>query len=321
MPGSGNGWVDAHAHFIPECYRLAWSQAPNRFQDGMRGLPPWSISRLRDSCGLLGVSGAVVGVPSPGVWFGDDAAAARLAREVNEFGAALARDVAGLGFYGCLPLPAVDAGLAEIAYCHDELRADGFIVFSNADGGYPGDPRFAPVWAELDRLGATVLLHPCSPAGALDAGIPGPVVEFPLDTTRAVTSMLVHGTLARHRRMRVIVPHAGAAIPLLADRVAALAPQLVEGFQAGAHDELAALYYDLSGPVLPRQLPALLAMTDAERLLYATDAPFMPPDGVARWRQALADTPLLDDTQRAAVTSGTARSLFPRLGVQLGRST
>jgi 6-methylsalicylate decarboxylase len=66
----------------------------------------------------------------------------------------------------------VDSALTEIAYCFDELGADGVALLSNHAGIRPADERLVPVLAELDRRAAVVLLHPNTRPGheALSSG-------------------------------------------------------------------------------------------------------------------------------------------------------
>ena len=54
--------------------------------------------------------------------------------------------------------PRGQAQSAEIGYAFDTLGADGVILDTNAHGIYPGDQRLDPVFAELARRRATVLL-------------------------------------------------------------------------------------------------------------------------------------------------------------------
>ncbi len=67
-------------------------------------------------------------------------------------------------------------------------------------------------------------MHPTSPhcAGclALVLGQPRPIIEFMFESTRAVANMLDRRTLDRFPNLRLIVTHAGAAMPVLADRIA-----------------------------------------------------------------------------------------------------
>src|SRR3546814_11105478 len=77
----------------------------------------------------------------------------------------------------------------------------------------------SPVLRELDRRRARVLLHPTSPAcwQHTSLGYPRPMIEFLFDTTRAVTDLVLNGTIARSPALELIVPHAGAVLPLVAE--------------------------------------------------------------------------------------------------------
>jgi hypothetical protein len=83
--------------------------------------------------------------------------------------------------------PRGQAQSAEIGYAFDTLGADGVILDTNAHGIYPGDQRLDPVFAELARRRATVLLHPASPPcwQQTALGRPRPMIEFIFDTARA----------------------------------------------------------------------------------------------------------------------------------------
>ncbi|HWE91126.1 MAG TPA: amidohydrolase family protein [Pseudonocardiaceae bacterium] len=314
MPRSER-WLDVHAHLIPPAFADTWRAAPAAYRDGMPGLPPWSLAGAIDSMDRLGVHAAAVSVPSPGVSFGSPTDAPELARRFNAESADIVRGSGGrLGLLACLPLPDTGAALAEIDYWAAEPEVHGFVLFSNYAGRYLGDPAFRPVIAELARRGATALLHPTSPphADAVCRGRPAALVEFPFETSRAITDLLLSGVLADHTGLRLIVPHAGGTLSVLADRVNVLA-RAMSPTGVDVLAGLRSLYYDLAGPVLPRQLAALLGVTDPDHLVYGTDLPFMPAEPVHRWQRDLAGTELLDERQRQAMAWNTAAALFPRL--------
>jgi hypothetical protein len=165
---------------------------------------------------------AVLSISSPGIRLGNRDAARALARRVNEDGAAaVAAHPGGFGLFASLPLPDIDASLEEIAYASDVLDADGFVLMTNYDGVYPADDTLKDVIAELDRREAVVALRPTSPPGweAVARGRPRPMLEFPFDTTRAVFDLILSRRLEHHPRIRLIVPHVGSALSVLADRV------------------------------------------------------------------------------------------------------
>jgi hypothetical protein len=169
-----------------------------------------------------GIDRAILSMSSPGVHFGNDAAARVLAREVNEAGAWISQQYPDrFGQFAALPLPDADGALVEIAYALDDLGADGVILLSNSGGRYLGDSHLSPVLAELDQRRAVILLHPTSCVGHehVSCGRPRPMIEFLFDTARTVVDFILSGAAERFPNLQLIVPHAGGVLPLLADRV------------------------------------------------------------------------------------------------------
>ncbi|MGE0622047.1 MAG: amidohydrolase family protein [Pseudomonadales bacterium] len=327
---AGQGLVDVHHHFLPDAYRRAAVAAGHAQPDGMPELPAWSEMEMLAMMDAVGVEFAALSISSPGVWFGDDAAAADLARLVNEEGARLkSAHPTRVGFFASLPLPHVERALAEIDHAFDALHADGVVLYSNTADVYPGDARFEPVFRELNRRKAVVFLHPTSPScpccqqqacsSEREGALPRPVLEFMFETTRAVTSLIVSGTLTRHPDMKVIVPHAGATLPVLADRIATTAAAgLIPGLRDQGDDPvfgpLRRLYYDVAGMPVPRLLPALRTFADPAHLLYGSDWPFTPQRAVRALLGALEGHLSPEAAVLAAIRRDNAARLFPRLG-------
>ncbi|WP_420037342.1 amidohydrolase family protein [Streptomyces sp. cg28] len=323
---SRTGLVDVHAHFVTDGYVAAARAAGIDHPDGMPGWPEWSVGKQLDLMERGGIAKACLSVSSPGVHFGDDEAARALAREVNAFGAEVrAAHPDRFGHFASLPLPDVDGALAEAAYALDELGADGVAVETNHHGRYLGDPAFAPLWAELDRRGAIVFVHPTSPPGAdsVTLGRPRPMLEFLFDTARTASDLLLSGVLARHRGIRWILTHGGGALPLLADRIELFRPLLdgaaLGGADAGATstpdtvEQLGRLWYDMAGTPFPRQVPALDAAFGTERLLYGSDYCWTPLEAVLA-QVASVDTAAqpVGETWRALTTRNADRLLSHR---------
>lgn len=311
--------IDVHAHFVPEFYRDASIAAGIARPDGMPGYPAWSAEEMIAVMDRQKIARSILSISSPGIYFGDEAQARQLARDVNQEAAGLTTRYPGrFGFFASLPLPDLDASLAEIDFAFDTLHADGVVLLSNSDGSYLGDPGLDPLLEALDRRGAVVFLHPTSPAcscgvGPAGSALPAPILEFMFETTRAVTKLVYAGVPERFPNIRFIIPHGGAAIPALADRIAfaaAAIPSVGDLPPDQVLKRLSTFYYDLAGAPLPRQLPALRSFADDSRLLYGSDWPYTPEPLVARLKgaleQGLSDEPAL----LAAIRHANAESLF-----------
>ncbi|GAS93856.1 amidohydrolase 2, precursor [Mycolicibacterium canariasense] len=313
------GWLDVHAHYVTARYRDECVAAGHAHPDGMPGMPDWSVEAALDVMGRSGIAAAVLSVSSPGVHFGDDsiganAAARALAAHVNDVGAQLVTARPAIfGLAATLPLPDVDGALMELRRARDGLGADAVTLQTNYHGRYLSDREFAPVLAALDADAAVVLLHPTSPPGwqTTALGRPRPMLEFLFDTTRCVIDLVLSQALTRYPSIRWIVPHAGAVLPVVAHRVAAVAA--VTGSSADVPGALATLYYDLAGLPLPVAFDALTTVVGPDRLLYGSDFPFTPAPAVVALAQALAQAPMLRSAELALNPGAAGASLFPRL--------
>ena len=226
---------------------------------------------------------------------------------------------ARFGGFGRLPLPDVDAALAEIDYALGTLRLDGVTLLTNHDGVYLGDSRLDPVFDELNRRKAVVFLHPTLPACAEHTapGYAPSLIEFVFDTTRAVTHLALSGTLERCPDLTLIVPHAGGTIPFLVDRISLLADRFVPGTTtrapAGVEAYLRRLYYELAIATNPHAVASVLQLAGPEHLLYGSDWPALDETDVQGLIQVLDSNPLLQPDDRARIERQNALELFPRL--------
>ncbi len=198
--------IDVHHHILPPDYVAAVGDDRIGPLILAGRTPEWTPAMSVEAMDRHGVATAVTSISAPGLWFGDDEESARLARLCNEYAAGIRRDHPGrFGMFASLPLPDVDASLAEIEHALDTFEADGIGLLTSYGDRYPGDPAFAPVFDELDRRGAVVYFHPTdAPCSQCLPEIPAATLDFPFDTTRAVVSLLYSGTFARCRNVRFI---------------------------------------------------------------------------------------------------------------------
>jgi predicted TIM-barrel fold metal-dependent hydrolase len=279
--------IDVHAHYVTDSYLAAAFEAGHQKPDGMPGWPQFSVS---DELGMMdreGIGRAVLSISSPGVHFGDDRSARRLAAEVNDFGAkVVAEHPDRFGLFASLPLPDLEGALAEATRALDDLGALGVIIETTAGGHYVSDPVFAPLLDELDRRGAVMMIHPTSPACSprLASEPPPPMLEFLFESTRTVADLILTGVLEGHPDLQVVIPHGGAMLPLVADRIEQFRSLLGHGAAHGpsVRELLSTLWYDMAGTPFPVQIPALAQIVGVDHLLYGSDSTFTPESVIER---------------------------------------
>ncbi len=312
---------DAHQHIITEAYLAALERVGITGTSGLK-FPAWSPELALEVMDRQAIATTMTSISSPGVFFGDEKAAARLAREVNDgFAELVARRPTRFGALGHLPLPDVDAALTELDYLTHELKLDGVILLSSIGGRHLGDPAFDPVFAELNRLGTVVFIHPTlhPSAAKVSLDLPEFMLEFPFDTTRAVANLVYSGTLERYPDIRFILAHAGGTVPFLEWRIAiaeAVDARLRDRLPHPATHYLRRLYYDTAMSPSPAAMAAVQALVDPSHILFGSDWP-MVAEGVAA--QTVADLEALacfDAQTKAAIFSQNARALFPRFQVR-----
>ena len=301
--------IDIHHHLFPPSYSaavVALGQPPT---------PKWTPAQSVEEMDQSGIATSVLSLSPPNVVFPDPAVARRLAREVNEYGAKMAKDYPGrFGLFAVLPVPDVESSLREIEYGLDTLRADGIGLMTSYGDKWLGDAAFTPIWEELNRRKVVVYTHPLSPAccANLKVGIPATDIEWATDTTRTVASLLFSGTAARFPDIRWIFSHGGGTTPFLLSRFVYEEKTMKEREKRlpnGLLYEMKKFYYDTAQANHPGALAALLQLVTPAQILYGTDYPYRTgaevTGGLAAQRFAAKDL--------RAIERDNALRLMPKL--------
>ena len=274
--------IDFHAHFLPQVY-LEKAKAAGQSPDGMPEWPAWTLDDHLFLMDLTGIAVSVLSISSPGVHFGDDSAAAALARLVNDEAAKLVSSRSDrLRFLAALPLPDVQGAIQEWQRVRSAPGCVGAIIMSHAAGLYPGNPKFDPLWQELNRAKPIVLMHPTSPLNwrAVSPSRPRPMMEFYFESARACIDMFKATLVERYPNIRLLIPHCGGALPIALDRVMMLAGAGLSAAPLSTPDQVRKLWFDSAGSPFPVQMPSLLRHTTADRIVYGSDFCFTPSLGV-----------------------------------------
>lgn len=310
--------IDTHHHFYAPEYQKAWLDWEDQHhKPHFPSQVSWSVAKSLEEMDKNGVRTSVLSLAStPGVWFDAGAEAAnRMARLCNEYGAGMVRDHPGrYGLFATLPMLDIDASLKEIEYAFDTLKADGVGLQTNYGDKWPGDPVYEPVFEELNRRKAVVYFHPlvASCCANLSVGTFPAVIEVPHDTTRAVVSLLLHGSFARHRDISWLFSHAGGTVPMLAGRM-----EYFFNFRKDKHEfapegvayEFKRLHYDTANATAPASMAALLKLVPASQVVFGTDYPYVPTGPQEKALRELG----LTASQLRGIEGGNAERLIPRL--------
>ena len=311
--------IDVHHHILPPDYVA--TVGDDRIGPLILAgrTPEWTPAMSVEAMDRNGIATAITSISAPGLWFGDTGESARLARICNDYAASIRSDHPGrFGVFACLPLPDVDASLAEIAYALDTLKADGIGLLTSYGDRYPGDAAFQPVFDELNRRRAVVYFHPTNaPCSQCLPGIPAATLDFPFDTTRAVVSLLYSGAFARCRDIRFIFSHAGGTVPFLAERIARLGarPGFKEMVPNGVLPELERLYYDTALSANWLAFRSLLELVTPDKVLFGSDYPFAPEATMTATVRGLIELGLDSDVLQG-IERDNALALFP--GIRAG---
>lgn len=212
-------------------------------------------------------------------YLADETQAAQAARCVNDAHAAMAgRHPGRLAAYAALPLPHIEASLAELAYCLDELGMIGVALHCECLGESVIAQRYDPLYAELDRRGAVVFFHPCV-NGLCSPLVTGwnlaPTAGTVFEDTAVALHLIVRHIPRRFPNITFIVPHLGGALPMLLNRLDNQLPLSCNDLPEKPSSTARRFYYDTVGHGSAAALRCAVDAFGADRLLPGSDYPVL----------------------------------------------
>lgn len=154
VPGAIRQEADIRQHFaVPGQMAQEW----------FRRLADLTELRLADM-DANGVDVQILSLSTPGLEvIQDPVEAVDAARRVNDYLAkAIAQHPARFAGFAALPFQDPQAAVSELRRAVEELGLKGVLHNDHVIGHYLDEPQFRPIWAELERLGVTLYLHPAA---------------------------------------------------------------------------------------------------------------------------------------------------------------
>jgi predicted TIM-barrel fold metal-dependent hydrolase len=234
-------------------------------------------------------------------------------------------------FVASLPLNDPDAAVQELRRAVDELGARGFQLFSNIRGRPISAPEFLPLFEAMAGYDLPIWLHPFRGPEFSDYQTEDRsqfeiwwTFGWPYDTSAAMARLVFAGYFDRFPNLKIITHHMGAMAPYFEGRI------------GPGWDQLGARSSDVDYSQVLRRLrrrpldyfrmfyadTALFGAYDAtvcglrffgaDRVLFASDAPFDPEKGPMYIRETIAiiDRLPIDDRDRERIYWQNAAALL-----------
>ncbi|KAM7212110.1 hypothetical protein V8F06_012510 [Rhypophila decipiens] len=318
--------VDMHHHILPEEFLKAHGEAGS-IPTGLK-TPQWTPELDMAFMDHHHVKTAIVSMAGPALsmTLGIKEAAAQARRSNLACAELVTAHPSRYRFFASLPLGSREAdkldiqvSLSELGHALDHLGADGITLMTSYNGKYLGDQVFRPLWAELDRRQAVVLIHPAAaPSAPLVEEMvpdlpPHPIIDFPHETTRCAVQLIVSNTTRDFPNVKIILSHGGGTLPFVATRIAHLSADagLLSKMTAEEFlDEAKRFYFDTALTGFSGPLESLVKFAREGHVLWGSDFPFVKGGALASQMEHLDG---LEEAVRRLVECGAALELFPRL--------
>jgi 6-methylsalicylate decarboxylase len=310
------GRIDVHYHLG------GTTGDPNGVTRSARWTPKMAIEDMD----RVGTAAGIISASAAGAGTGSIADRNKQAREFNDRSARLMTDHPGrFGLWTRLPLTDIDASLKEIEYGMDTLKADGIGLVTSYEDMWLGDPKFKPVWQELNRRKAIVYVHPndancCGGPNVLtyqkqNPPASGSWFEYPMNTARTIFSLMMGGVVLEMPDIKWIFSHSGGVAPMLLSRIEGFVDwdsvgtaTLKRLFPQGITNEFGKLYFEVAQGFSQLNMDALMKVVPATHLFYGSDYPVFPLDHT---EVGLKQTKLPDAVRRG-IERDNILALLPR---------
>lgn len=306
--------IDWHAHYISPGYNDYLDECFKGKGDGI-STPTFSLDAYLELTRALDIEFGVLSISSPHISAALDEDILPLTEEVNQYGAQIvAEHPDKLGFLATLPLPFVEESIEIIDHALDKHNALGFTLPTNARGIYLGEPVIDDVLAKLNARHAIVAIHPNEPKPSVavmkDVILP-PLMEFIFDTTRTIIYMSQQNVFSKYPHIQWIVPHGGAVLPIIAQRVKIGNETFNHSNNTDDLEQVMKhLHFDLAGIVIPYQLANLLPWADENKIIYGSDSPYTPHKAVHVLSEQLEENDIVSSSTLEAMLYQNGKDLL-----------
>lgn len=331
--------IDVFNHFIPPKYFQKMIElAPNdkNLVKRMQEVPAVAdLEVRRRQIDLFKDYVQILSLPGPPVELvGPSPVSAKMARIANDGFAELVQKYPDQfpAFIASLPMNDPQGLLEEAKRAIQDLGAVGVQIFSNVLGQPLDNPDFSPFFDLMAEYNIPIFLHPARAANFSDYKKESKSLYeiwwafgWPYETSAAMARLVFSGLFDKHPQIKIITHHLGGMIPYFAGRVGPGWDQLgsrtndvdysqvLQRLQKRPLDYFHMFYADtaLNGDLNATQCG--VNFFGADKVLFASDAPFDPEMGTAfiRWTIDAVNQLEVSEDDRKAIFEGNSRKILP----------
>ncbi|KAF7926395.1 uncharacterized protein EAE98_006690 [Botrytis deweyae] len=311
--------IDTHHHMIPPVYLDHIKENSKEPSDLI--FPTWSPQISLDFMARNSISTSILSFAHTAI--GDSS----LCQDINIYAHNLRLQYpTKFGFFATIPIITVTSlpeVLASIKFCYEKLNPEGFTLLTSYDGKYLGHEIFQPVWEELNRISAVVFIHPIanslSPQSFNNNSLIPPIVDFTHEMTRTACSLIYANTLSSYPKVKIILSHAGGALPYISSSVANLTFDACRSVQKPEQfmREARSFYTDLAANSYSGPVGYIEKWLGPERTTYGSDFPFPIESTMIKESEFVENWIQKNGDEGKAALRKTALELFPRLKAQI----
>jgi 2,3-dihydroxybenzoate decarboxylase len=235
-----------------------------------------------------GIDMQILSLTSPGVQVFDAATASAIAVDTNDQVAEAVRSHP-TRFTALAAVAPHDPNNAarEIDRAVRTLGLKGVIINSHTRGEFLDDPKFWEIFEAAEALRVPLYIHPQAPPPAMigpyvERGLEGALWGFGAETGLHALAIIRSGALDRFPNLRIVIGHAGEALPFWLFRLDYMNRTARSGIRTGAaslakqiSDYMKENYYvTTSGMAWAPVITFIQSVLGVDRVLYAMDYPY-----------------------------------------------
>jgi aminocarboxymuconate-semialdehyde decarboxylase len=179
---------------------------------------------------------------------------------------------------GTVPLQDTEAAVQELRYLVQELGMRGIEIGTHVEGEEISSPRLEPFWAEVEKLGAVVVIH--TQGATHPQRLQGHnfvnIIGHPFEATLAQAHLIFSGVLERYPALKIVVVHGGGYLPAYPGRIDhgwRAREDIREGVVQEPGTYLKKFFFDTM-VFEPEQIKFLVDRYGADRVVLGTDYPY-----------------------------------------------